>query len=385
MLNNGAGGTTVANRVTTSSSATVINFATTAGANNGSGVYGLSSATARNFVFLYDNVAGTGRPLAATYVESDGSGTSSFAPFYVSNVNAVAGAWGAIIPNNNANGVRRIEQRSIVDGSLVGCIGLDTDGVWPSGANTVNPTAGGTAMVITNTDAALDAASGASYYVDADGDGFGAGTAIVLCADPGAGYSLFNTDCNDSNMAINPSASEVCGNNTDDDCDTLIDEGCATGPAPANDTRAAAAVVAPSSFPVCGSNNGNLTSATNSPEASSSEPVGAGQDVWYSFVAVTNGVRIQATSAVNNLVIELQNNDGTVTLATENENGNGGTEILVANNLVPGQTYFVAIRNFNTGAVGTFSYCIQNLASSQPNNGTTFTSLCGFIKSRCIL
>ncbi|MFO0451531.1 MAG: T9SS type A sorting domain-containing protein, partial [Pseudomonadota bacterium] len=352
---------------------------TTAGANNGSGVYGLSSATARNFVFLYDNVSGTGRPLTATYVESDGSGTSSFAAFYTSNVQGVAGAWGAIIPNNNANGLRRIEQRSISDGSLVGCIGLDTDGVWPSGANTVNPIVGATALVISNTDAALDAVSGVNYYVDADGDGFGAGAAISLCSDPGAGYSLFNTDCNDSNVAINPSASEICGNNTDDDCDTLIDEGCATGPAPANDNRASASVRVASGFPACSNIFGNLVSATNSSEALSSEPVGAGQDVWYTFVAATNGARIQATTTLNDLVLELQTSAG-VLVDTENANGVGGTEVLVVNNLTPGATYFVAVRNFNTLAAGSFALCIQSLVASDPDNGTTFSNLCNSFK-----
>jgi hypothetical protein len=379
MLNNGAGGTTVVNRVTTTSSATVINFATTAGANNGSGVYGLSSATARNFVFLYDNVSGTGRPLTATYVESDGSGTSSFAAFYTSNVQGVAGAWGAIIPNNNANGLRRIEQRSISDGSIVGCIGLDTDGVWPSGANTVNPIVGATALVISNTDAALDAVSGVNYYVDADGDGFGAGAAIVLCANPGAGYSLFNTDCNDSNVAINPSATEVCGNNIDDDCDSLIDEGCSGGAAPSNDNRANATVRPVNGFPGCNAINGNLANASNSSEAISSEPLGAGQDVWYTFVAPTAAARFQATSAVNNLVLELQTSAGAL-VDSENATGIGGAEVLTVGNLVPGQTYFLAVRNFNTAAAGTFSLCIQSFAVSDPDNGTTFSSLCGAFK-----
>ena len=379
MLNNGAGGTTVANRVTTTSTATVINFATTAGPNNGSGVYGLSSATARNFVVLYDNVAGTGRPLTATFAESDGSAASNFAPFYTTNVQGVAGAWGAIIPNNNANGLRRIEQRSISDGSLVGCIGLDTDGVWPSGANTVNPTAGTTALVISNTDAALDAVSGVNYYIDADGDGFGAGTAIVLCSNPGAGYSLFNTDCNDSNVAINPSASEICGNSADDDCDSFIDEGCSGGPVPSNDSRANASVRVASGFPACSNIFGNLLNASNSTEALSVEPLGSGQDVWYTFVATTNGARIQATTTLNDLVLELQTSAG-VLVDTENANGVGGTEVLVVNNLTPGATYFVAVRNFNTLAAGSFTLCISSLVASDPDNGTTFNNLCSSFK-----
>ena len=37
------------------------------------------------------------------------------------------------------------------------------------------------------------------YYVDADGDGHGAGNGTSLCQDPGSGYSLSNDDCDDTN------------------------------------------------------------------------------------------------------------------------------------------------------------------------------------------
>ena len=64
-----------------------------------------------------------------------------------------------------------------------------------------------------------------TYYADADGDGYGAG-AVFLSADltAPAGYSVNNTDCNDTNAAVNPGATEVL-NSIDDDCDGLIDEG----------------------------------------------------------------------------------------------------------------------------------------------------------------
>ncbi len=62
-----------------------------------------------------------------------------------------------------------------------------------------------------------------NYYTDADGDGFGAGTAISACSQP-AGTSLNNTDCNDNAASINPGAAEVC-NGIDDDCDNQIDNG----------------------------------------------------------------------------------------------------------------------------------------------------------------
>ena len=62
-----------------------------------------------------------------------------------------------------------------------------------------------------------------NYYADADADGYGAGTATNACAQP-VGFVTSNTDCNNSNSAVNPGATEIC-NSIDDDCDTQIDEG----------------------------------------------------------------------------------------------------------------------------------------------------------------
>ena len=63
-----------------------------------------------------------------------------------------------------------------------------------------------------------------NYYFDADMDTYGAGSPTNACQPPGANYVLNNTDCNNSNAAINPGATEAC-NGIDDDCDNLIDEG----------------------------------------------------------------------------------------------------------------------------------------------------------------
>ncbi|MFY7708845.1 MAG: MopE-related protein [Flavobacteriales bacterium] len=216
-----------------------------------------------------------------------------------------------------------------------------------------------------------------TLYADNDGDGFGAGAGTLFCTNPGAGYAALNTDCNDANAAIYPGATEVCTNSIDDDCDGLVNEGCPA--VPGNDNRANSALRTAGAFPACGSVSGSLAGATSSPECFSSAPSGAGQDVWYRFTAQTNGSRIQATSATNDLVIELQTQAGTL-VGIENANGVGGTEVLVANNLTPGAVYFVAVRNFNTLAAGSFNLCIQNLLPSGPDNGTTFSSLCGAFK-----
>jgi len=63
-----------------------------------------------------------------------------------------------------------------------------------------------------------------TYYADADGDNYGdANNSVSSCA-PVSGYVIDNTDCDDSNSEVNPSATEVC-NNVDDNCNGSIDDG----------------------------------------------------------------------------------------------------------------------------------------------------------------
>ena len=60
---------------------------------------------------------------------------------------------------------------------------------------------------------------------DADLDTFAdANSRIRYCAQP-SGYVTDCTDCDDTNAAIRPGATEIC-NGVDDDCDQVIDEGC---------------------------------------------------------------------------------------------------------------------------------------------------------------
>jgi len=62
------------------------------------------------------------------------------------------------------------------------------------------------------------------WYADNDGDGFGdAGDAVQECEAPG-GYVAVAGDCDDTNAAINPAATEVC-DGVDNDCDGQVDEG----------------------------------------------------------------------------------------------------------------------------------------------------------------
>ena len=65
-----------------------------------------------------------------------------------------------------------------------------------------------------------------AWYTDADGDGFGDGTATLSCDSP-LGAVDNNEDCDDSDADINPDADEIC-DDIDNDCDGDTDEDGAT-------------------------------------------------------------------------------------------------------------------------------------------------------------
>jgi hypothetical protein len=55
-------------------------------------------------------------------------------------------------------------------------------------------------------------------FFDADGDGFGTGDTLVVCA-IGDGQAAVAGDCNDADPTINPGAEEIAGDGIDQDCD----------------------------------------------------------------------------------------------------------------------------------------------------------------------
>ncbi len=59
-----------------------------------------------------------------------------------------------------------------------------------------------------------------TYYLDSDNDQFGAGIGLVSCqAIPLPGYVLVNGDCDDMNPNAYPGATEILGNDMDENCD----------------------------------------------------------------------------------------------------------------------------------------------------------------------
>jgi hypothetical protein len=135
VLNNGAGGITVAHRITAPNPVKVINFGTNPDSTSGTGVRctPLRNGAPKQFILLYDNLFAQGRPVTGTFIESDGTDNSianGYAPFYADSVNGINKAWGTIIPNNLPNGILHIAQR-LLNGNLYRLY-LSFNGKWPS-------------------------------------------------------------------------------------------------------------------------------------------------------------------------------------------------------------------------------------------------------------
>jgi len=72
-------------------------------------------------------------------------------------------------------------------------------------------------------DGETDEQVGTTFFVDADGDGWGDEASPFEACEIPQGHADRAGDCDDSDASINPTGSEVC-NGVDDDCDELVDD-----------------------------------------------------------------------------------------------------------------------------------------------------------------
>ena len=113
---------------------------------------------------------------------------------------------------------------------------MDNDADCNDGASAINPGADEYCDNIDNncdgsTDGS-DSVDAGSWYTDSDVDGYGDNTATAVVSCTSISGSVANdSDCNDTDSTINPSATEVC-DSVDNDCDGTADGGDAADASP---------------------------------------------------------------------------------------------------------------------------------------------------------
>lgn len=104
------------------------------------------------------------------------------------------------------------------------------------------------------------------------------------------------------------------------------------------------------------------------------------EDVWYQFVAQTNGVSIQVNSSIIDAKIYLfRTNDLNTIINDEDAVVGTGTEILNYGGLIPGQSYYIAVVAMGANE-GPFSICVKQLRRAQCGTSGPY-NLCTLFKS----
>lgn len=153
---------------------------------------------------------------------------------------------------------------------------------------------------------------------------------------------------------------------------------CGSIDPPANDDCSSAISLSVFAGETCGgATNGTVLGATNSGVATCYGT--ANNDVWFKFVASSaNFHNITVVGSSNfDAVVDLRVDpscSGTNIICSDNS-GRGGTEVISANNLTPGQTYYVRVYDYysslpTTTTTTSFTICITSSSTCEP----TYTS-----------
>jgi hypothetical protein len=133
--------------------------------------------------------------------------------------------------------------------------------------------------LIDDLDDSVDTATGSAWYDDTDADGYGDAAAVTwACVSP-SGTVADATDCDDTAVAVHPTATETC-NSVDDDCDGLVDDAdsgvdLSTGTSFYADTDADGYGDAAAATVACDTPSGHVSDATDCDDAAASVHPGA--------------------------------------------------------------------------------------------------------------
>jgi hypothetical protein len=223
-----------------------------------------------------------------------------------------------------------------------------------------------------------------TYFADADGDGYGNPDVVVQDCNIPVGYVTDNSDCNDNNAAVFAASTETC-NGLDDDCDGQVDEGLTVA-------SISATSVTTAFYPTCSGNalkSANLNNGTNSDLIE-----GNGLDLWYSLTAQYNTLRAGLSAAFGDNEIRLYsyNNGCFELIETEHEvytttSVATGNQILISDDLIPGQTYYIAVHNISGAINPSAKMCFNHFVGTTcdhyySNNTGIYNNVCTSFKAQ---
>ncbi len=235
-----------------------------------------------------------------------------------------------------------------------------------------------------------------TFYADADSDTYGdLATTTLACSAP-VSYVDNSNDCNDNNGFVNLGATEICGNSIDEDCSGM-DLIC-----PNNGSLNTVNVISIGNY---GTGVQTTLSINFSAGADNVESPGTGIDRWFQFTAQANAIRLELTGNAsigddNDIALyDYTTLSGQPLIPIDFENDvspsslglsmDGGNEILYFDQLVPGNVYWICVRNLNY-QYGNASLRLAYLRGSSMDIGAytnytnVYTSTCQNFKCRYI-